>query len=350
MPVSLGKGGSFVASRGSQLTLPGLVTIKTMSKSVNIGAGACPRARARAGACHAGAGAGGAVAGAKRWRDDNEADDFDDDDGNDNDADAVANANAVEDKATAYFAMMSLKAKRVCYTSEQKQAILAVYHSVNQNQVAALRIVRKKSGYEKVGRKHIYRWLRDLRAGARATARRGARARRTWATATPPSAAARRRCACGRAPSASSRAAASCCSTSSSRARRATRAATGCRASSTATRTKPKDCRRAPSTEATSTAPAVPARASSIATSTCGGKDGERGGGMGTRARARAVLTPRNTPRPAQAALNILKLLIAWLRGELRPHHLLRDSAPRCPARITIAPASRGYGRCAARG
>ena len=153
----------YAVFRGSQLTLPGPFTIKAKTKPLNIGAGACPRVRAcaGAGACRAGARAGGAVTGAKRWRDDDDVENSDDDVDNDNASDAVANVNAVEDKATAYLAMMSLKAKRVCYRSEQKQAILAVYHSVNQNQLAALRIVRKKSGYEKVGRKHIYRWLRE---------------------------------------------------------------------------------------------------------------------------------------------------------------------------------------------
>jgi hypothetical protein len=50
----------------------------------------------------------------------------------------------VEGEAAVLLATLPLKEKRVGYTTEQKQAILAVYHTVNQTQSAALRAVRKK--------------------------------------------------------------------------------------------------------------------------------------------------------------------------------------------------------------
>jgi hypothetical protein len=168
--VVLGRSSAAAVASGTQLTLnfsgkltlSGPVTIK--ATTVNIGAGAS-----------ASASAGGRASDAKRARDDDASSDDDDDDDGDGDADAdsealddddesdVADASDLEvDEATAaLLATLPLREKRRIYTTREKEAILAVYHATNSNKTATLRILHKKSGYEKVGRRHIYRWLKE---------------------------------------------------------------------------------------------------------------------------------------------------------------------------------------------
>jgi len=69
-------------------------------------------------------------------------------------------------------------------------------------------------------------------------------------------------------------------------------------------------------------------------------------------ARAAPLLIPPHSRPRAQAALNILKLLVAKLRGDERPYSLRRDSVPREPSRtvfqkIARETASALHGACA---
>jgi hypothetical protein len=65
------------------------------------------------------------------------------------------------DDATTLLATLPMKARRTGYTRVQKDAILSVLNAVKGNKAAALRVVHKKSGFEKVQRSHLIRWLRD---------------------------------------------------------------------------------------------------------------------------------------------------------------------------------------------
>ena len=65
------------------------------------------------------------------------------------------------DDAMTLFATLPMKARRTGYTTVQKDAILSVLSAVKGNKAAALRVVHKKSGFEKVQRSHLIRWLRD---------------------------------------------------------------------------------------------------------------------------------------------------------------------------------------------
>jgi hypothetical protein len=77
-----------------------------------------------------------------------------------------------EDVATALLATLPIKPKRKGYTGAEKDAILSVLNAEGGNKAATMRVVHKKSGYEKVTRTHLIRWLR---AGTSAKKRMGRR-------------------------------------------------------------------------------------------------------------------------------------------------------------------------------
>ncbi len=112
-------------------------------------------------------------AGTKRSRDDTSydddpgddevSDDFDDDSDSDDDDDSDSDDdddgggegsnNGGEEEFD-----LPLPAKRRGYSAEERQAILALLEKVNGDKTRAIRIVNKKSGYEKVRRAHLDRW------------------------------------------------------------------------------------------------------------------------------------------------------------------------------------------------
>ncbi len=100
--------------------------------------------------------------------DEKDMEEEDDDEGEGLEDDDVGDA-ALDDEL---LAMLPIKSKRVGYTAEQKEAILSLLHAVGNNKAAALRIVNKKSGYEKVRRNHLNRWLRGGTAAKKHTGRR----------------------------------------------------------------------------------------------------------------------------------------------------------------------------------
>ena len=66
---------------------------------------------------------------------------------------------------------MPLTPKRVYYTEDKKEPIIAILHAKGGNEAAALRVVHQKSGCEKIHRKHHIRWLRDGTSGKPRTGR-----------------------------------------------------------------------------------------------------------------------------------------------------------------------------------
>ncbi len=95
--------------------------------------------------------------------DDDDGGGGDDDDGDDDDD---APLDEVE------LLSMLPKVKRWVYTQEQKKAMLALLAKVSGNKALALRVIVKKSGYEKVEYANLLRWLRDGTSTKKRTGRR----------------------------------------------------------------------------------------------------------------------------------------------------------------------------------